>query len=139
MFLQKLAYIANGWNLLINEHRLIYETAQAWDNGPVYFALWRHVKDWGYGGDHYMLTKPFGGEPIKADLLPEEKDVIDHVWKRYGKYNAATLSKMTHQPGTPWAKAYLERGRNAELYDRDIVDHFKQLALAGRKREAGVA
>ena len=136
MYLQKLVYISNGWNLVINRERLISERPQAWDNGPVYASLWRHVKDWGYRGSNCELTNPFTDEPVRARLSSRETEVIDHVWSRYGHYSATQLSDMTHEPETPWTKAYVERGRNSELRDEDVVDHYMKLALAGRQQQA---
>ena len=136
MFLQKLSYISNGWNLVINGERLISEKPQAWDNGPVYVSLWRHVKDWGYGRHFCQLESPFSDEPLRASLSASETSVIDHVWSRYGHYSAAQLSEMTHEPETPWTKAYVGRGRNSELDDADVVDHYMKLALAGRAQLA---
>ncbi|WP_299965205.1 Panacea domain-containing protein [uncultured Roseobacter sp.] len=136
MYLQKLVYISNGWNLVINRETLISERPQAWDNGPVYVSLWRHVKDWGYQGVHCELVSPLNGEIIRPNLNKSEKDIIDHVWARYGNYTAAQLSDMTHEPGTPWTKAYVGRGRNSELDDNEVFEHYTKLALAGRQQRA---
>lgn len=136
MYLQKLVYISNGWNLVINGEPLISERPQAWDNGPVYVSLWRHVKDWGYQGPSCELTSPFNKQVLRARLTQPEVSVIDHVWSRYGHYSAKQLSDMTHEPETPWTKAYVGRGRNSELSDIDIRDHYVQLALAGRELQA---
>ena len=136
MYLQKLVYISNGWNLVINGDGLIAERPQAWDNGPVYVSLWRHVKDWGYRGPNCELASPFNNQVLRANLSPVETSVIDHVWSRYGNYTASQLSDMTHEPETPWTKAYINRGRNSELSDIDIRDHYTKLALAGREHQA---
>jgi len=133
MLLQKLAHIANGWNLVINGYPLIAETAEAWDNGPVYRSLWDHIRDHGYRGPARTLTDPDTGDVVTAALTPSERDIIDHVWRKYGPMGAARLSQMTHELGTPWTKAYFERGRNAPLDNDDIRSHYTELALAGRR------
>lgn len=135
MYLQKLAYISNGWNLVINGEPLIAEKPQAWDNGPVYLSLWRHVKDWGYQGSNCELVSPFSGQVLRANLTSAEVSVIDHVWSRYGNYSAKQLSDMTHEPETPWTKAYVGRGRNSEIRDQEIYEHYVKLALAGREQQ----
>lgn len=132
MFIQKLAYIANGWNLAINNEPLIEENAEAWDNGPVYRSVWNHIRDNGYKGEFCTLVDPFNGEVIQADLNQEESNIVNHVWAKYGKMNAHELSKMTHEPNTPWSKAYFDRGRNSELNNEEIKSHYIALALAGR-------
>jgi uncharacterized phage-associated protein len=141
MQLQKLVFIANGWNLAINGEPLVAEDAEAWDNGPVYRELWDHLTRFGssrIGGsidpsDRGALfgRKP-SKEPYKADLSNSERDVIRHVWARYGKKGAFTLSGMTHQPGTPWYKAYFDRGRNSRIDQDEIRKHYTKLAKAAR-------
>ena len=144
MQLQKLVYLANAWNLVINEQPLVSDEAQAWDNGPVFRYLWDHLKSTGSRPvgklvsmrDHADLDSLMGGdnsEPYKANLSPEERDLIDHVWKKYRVFNAFELSNMTHQPDTPWTRAYIERGRNSVILNADIIDHFRKLAIAGRE------
>ncbi|MEG7747606.1 Panacea domain-containing protein, partial [Listeria monocytogenes] len=73
------------------------------------------------------------GEPYRADLNDSERAVIQHVWKRYGQYSVRELSDLTHQVGTPWSNAYFGRGRNANILNDDVQQHFTELALAGRK------
>lgn len=135
MLLQKLAHIANGWNLAINGEPLIAETAEAWDNGPVYRSMWDHIKENGYRGPKCMLLNPATGEVITSELTPSEESIVDHVWRKYGSMRAVKLSQLTHEPGTPWTKAYFERGRNAPLRNDDILNHYTQLAMAGRQEQ----
>lgn len=131
MRLQKLVYIANGWNLAINGEPLTDARIEAWDGGPVYRSIWNHIRDFGYN----VKDRFFGmqGERYKANLSDEEKAVIRHVWKRYSGYTGLQLSKLTHQEGTPWSNAYFGKGRNAPLDQDEIKQHFVELALAGRK------
>ncbi len=141
MQLQKLAYIANGWNLAINNEPLVAEDVQAWDNGPVYRDLWDHVTRYGSALIAKLISpankpnffqKELSKEPYAAQLSESEKQVINHVWRRYGRYGAFTLSEMTHQPGTPWHKAYFGIGRNARIDPDDIKQHYVELSRAAR-------
>jgi uncharacterized phage-associated protein len=131
MWLQKLVYIAHGWNLAINHEPLVDGRIEAWDGGPVIRRIWNHLRDFGRSRETGLLQQN-EGEPFQARLTPSEQDVIRHVWKRYGSYSGRELSEMTHQEGTPWSNAYFGRGRNARLLDTDIEQHFTDLALAGR-------
>jgi uncharacterized phage-associated protein len=131
MKLQKLVYIANGWNLAINREPLTDARIEAWDNGPVFRSIWNHFRDFGYNIKGAFFGRD--GARFNADLSDGEKSVIKHVWKRYGEYSGAHLSKITHQEGTPWSNAYFGVGRNAPLDQDDIRQHFRELALAGRK------
>ena len=132
MWLQKMVYIANGWNLAINNEPLTDARIEAWDGGPVFRAIWNQIRDFGYNvkggllGDHQ-------GRPYVAELTPNERNVLEHVWKRYGGYSGLELSRLTHQEGTPWSNAFFGKGRNSPLDPADIKQHFIELALAGRK------
>ena len=132
MLVQKLAYIANGWNLAINGEPLIDEVPIAWDNGPVYKSIWDHIKEYGYGAPNCSLISPVTKKPVKEALSPSETDIVNHVWKKYGHMSASRLSAMTHEPETPWSKAYFGRGRNSALDNDEIKDHYVALAMAGR-------
>lgn len=135
MYIQKLAYMAHGWNLAINNEPLTSHPPEAWDNGPVYREVWDHIKELGYRGPNYTLVDPLTDEPFTAPLTPSESAVVEHVWKKYGNKSAKELSRMTHEPDTPWFKAYLE-GRNMPLVDEEIRKHYVELAMAGRDQRA---
>ena len=130
--IQKLTYIAHGWNLAINGEPLVEELPQAWDNGPVFRSIWDHIKDYGYRGQNCTLVDPLTKEEIRESLTPQEEAIIDHVWRKYGGKSSAELSNMTHKVGTPWYKAYFGGSRNSRLSNDEIRQHYVELALAGR-------
>ncbi|MGY8660934.1 Panacea domain-containing protein [Bradyrhizobium sp. UFLA05-109] len=132
MQLQKLVYIAHGWNLAINGEPLVNSLPEAWDNGPVFREIWDHIRDFGYRGQHCALTDPFDNREISEELSSQEKAVIDHVWNKYRGFSGLALSKMTHEPGTPWYRAYFGGGQNTPLSNEHIKHHYVELALAGR-------
>lgn len=132
MQIQKLTYIAHGWNLAINGEPLVSEPPEAWDNGPVFRDIWNHVRDYGYKGPNCTLVDPFDKTEISEELLPSEKAIIEHVWNKYKGMSGVALSHMTHEPGTPWYQAYFGRGQNATLSNEEIKKHYIDLALAGR-------
>lgn len=129
MKLQKLTYIAHGWNLAITGCPLVSATPQAWDNGPVFRQIWDRIRDLGTSGGK---IRDYDGSIPKANLTPSENAIIQHVWNKYGAKSATELSDMTHQPNTPWTRAYYGRGRNASIPNEDIQAHYLALASAGR-------
>jgi uncharacterized phage-associated protein len=132
MQIQKLAYIAHGWNLAINGEPLAAEPPEAWDNGPVFREIWDYVRDHGYRGPNCTFVDPVSKSEIRETFTSSESAVLDHVWKKYGNYSGLALSKMTHEPETPWYKAYFGSGRNTQLSNEEIRQHYVELALAGR-------
>ncbi|MBC6438063.1 MAG: SocA family protein [Rhodobacteraceae bacterium] len=130
--LQKLVYLAHGWNLAINGEPLVCGDIEAWDGGPVMRPIWDHLRDYGHNASGDRMAPP-NGKPYSADLSAEERAVIQHTWRKYDKYTGVWLSRMTHQPGTPWANTYFGEGRNQPLFNEDIRQHFIRLAHAGRQ------
>lgn len=128
MKLQKLVYISHGWTLAITGHALFSERVEAWDNGPVAPFLYREER---YG--HTDIQGQFP-DTAKTQLTPPEKNILDAVWKRYGDYSAEQLSDMTHEPNTPWSITYLQKGRNAQISNDLIMQHYRNLGRAGRNR-----
>ncbi|MBR0560035.1 Panacea domain-containing protein [Neokomagataea anthophila] len=130
MQIQKLVYIANGWNLAINGCALVDENPEAWDGGPVFRKIWNSIRDFGYSKQEGLLQGVFGVP--KDHFTPDEENIIDHVWKKYGIFSGYELSEMTHRPDTPWTDTYINSGRNAKIPHDLVRKHFIKLAVAGR-------
>ena len=131
MKMQKLVYMFHGWNLAINHEPLVRDRIEAWDGGPVFRSIWDHIRDFGVNTQERLLINPATKEPYFVDLTEQERNVLAHVWDRYGTYSGARLSKLTHQEGTPWYQAFA-RCRNAPISNETIEHHYTQLAQAGR-------
>jgi uncharacterized phage-associated protein len=142
MQLQKLVYIAHGWNLAINGKPLTYDDPEAWDFGPVYKELRRALRAYGREPVMREIKKAEfvpGGfddnpeEPAVASLAPEERAVLERVYRDYGKFHAFQLSALTHREGTPWTKIYAKgTGRFDDIPPQMIRDHFVDLARTRR-------
>src|ERR1700755_230202 len=63
MQLQKLTYIAHGWNLALNGARLVADDLKAWDYGQVFPWLYDHAKY-------------FGKEPINRLIAQNDDDRV---------------------------------------------------------------
>ena len=129
MKLQKLTYIANGWNLAIAGIPLVDAQPEAWDNGPVFRSIWNRLRDLGSASGK---IRDYDGSTPRAALTEDERAVIQHVWRKYGEKTARELSDLTHQPNTPWSRAYFGHGRNAVISNEEVRDHYLALARAGR-------
>lgn len=141
MQLQKLVFIANGWNLALSDEALVGENPQAWLYGPVYVDLYDHTKFFGKApitrkitpdddqAAHFFLDQSSDKRPYSSSLTSREKQVLAAVWKRYGAVSGAKLSTMTHQAGTPWTETYNGgKGRNAPIELDLIKKHYDGLA-----------
>lgn len=135
MKLQKLVYMAHGWNLAINREPLVSGRIEAWDGGPVMRVIWNHLRDFGLNTAELLFGSD-SNTPFSAAMAQQESAIISHVWNKYGQYSGLELSEMTHKSGTPWSNSYFGNGRNAPLSQADIQQHFIELALAGRQQVA---
>lgn len=146
MQLQKLTYIAHGWNLALNENRLVTDELEAWDYGPVFPLLYDHAKYFGKSPVTRLITPNDDNKvaffvsdaseraaPYEARLTDSEAEILSRVWDRYKSYSAFTLSDLTHKPGTPWYETYFGRGKNAVISDQLIQEHYLELARSGAR------
>jgi len=133
MQLQKLVYLAHGWNLAVNGEPLVEDDVEAWDYGTVFRKLYDALKIYGgrpitsrlkWGDD-----TPFGYEGATeacVDLDTKEKDVVDKVWELYGSFPAFKLSALTHADDGPWRKNF-QAGRNKVIPEGEICEYFVRL------------
>ncbi|MFH1822975.1 MAG: type II toxin-antitoxin system antitoxin SocA domain-containing protein [Patescibacteria group bacterium] len=96
--LQKLVYYAQAWSLVLNNKKLFSEPIEAWVHGPAVRSL-------------YVQYKKFGFDPIRVDInlnslgiSAKTKELLNMVWKAYGKLDASYLEMLTHNE-EPWREA----------------------------------
>ncbi|EEA93972.1 conserved hypothetical protein [Pseudovibrio sp. JE062] len=90
------------------------------------------MKEGGFKGPNSEIVDPITGQIITSKISGNEEEILDHVWKKYRNYTPQQLSDLTHQANSPWAYAYFEKGRNAEIDTERTRQYYIKLALAGR-------
>ncbi len=142
MHLQKLVYIANGWNLAIDHVPLTEDSPCAWDYGPVYPDLRDALKSYGRDpvdkpikfGD-FIIFSENSDEEVSGNFLQKESELIDKVFEVYGGFHAFKLSALTHEKDTPWYNIYMtQKHRGGEIPNEEIKAHFITIADEGQKR-----
>ena len=129
MQLLKLVYMAHGWMLGLKGRPLIKDGVEAWQYGPVIPRLYNAVRG--------FKSRQVEGQ-LRADgaaLDAEEIDIVDQVYRIYGHRSGPALSRLTHQPNSPWAKVYTPGAFGVEIPNDLIEDHYAILA----KRSEGAA
>ncbi|GIF49137.1 putative phage-associated protein [Asanoa ferruginea] len=96
MKLEKLVYYCQGWHLARHGSPLFDETLEAWQQGPVAPALFKHHRQ-----QREVANWPLGSA---KNLTPMELSSVRWVVSEYGKFTASELSEMTHQE-LPWKAA----------------------------------
>jgi uncharacterized phage-associated protein len=139
MKLLKLVYIAYGWNLAINDSKLFNEPILAWNYGPVIASLYHEIRAFPFN-DKNTLDKDFrcaiyqeDSATFRVTSIPQidEEDlnvmkVLDAVWINYKKCDGISLSRITHEDGSPWHQAYFNNGKNSQLDDELIKKRSTQ-------------
>lgn len=129
MQLLKLIYFAHGWLLASCDRPLTRDKPQAWQYGPVYPLVYRSAPRTGVEISG-LLSDDFTDSPVLEEFSAEEIATIGEVVDGYGRMHAFNLSRLTHQDGSPWHRAYHQRGAYSEIPDEWIADYFKGLKAA---------
>ncbi len=95
--LQKLLYYAQGWHLALKNKPLFEEDIQAWVHGPAIPSIYEQYKRFGFEN----INIPIDMSEISS---LKDDDLLNEVWKVYGKYDAEYLETLTHNE-EPWQKA----------------------------------
>jgi len=109
--LQKLVYYAQAWSLVFNNKKLFSEPIEAWVHGPAVESLYIQYKDFGYSPIQEKI-----GEASIRNISGRTKELLDEVWRVYGKLDAGYLEMLTHSE-KPWQEARkgLQSSENSEI------------------------
>jgi len=113
--LQKLVYYAQAWSLVLNK-KLFEEEIEAWIHGPTIRSLHLYYER--------VALNPIEEEidtNIESLYSDEDKDLLNQVWKVYGKYDADYLEYLTHQE-LPWQKAREECDLNPNPFFPPVIN-----------------
>ena len=95
MKLQKLLYYIKVWTT-VAEQELVSADFEHWRYGPVNKAVYDYYKEYGKG-----VIAPNHLDDI--DIKEPETELVDFIVENYIKFDAFTLSSMTHME-EPWKK-----------------------------------
>jgi uncharacterized phage-associated protein len=93
--LQKLLYYAQAWHLALFDEIMFPESIEAWVHGPVVPCVFRQYKEY-----RWNPINPTQNGPSEEHYDQH----LEEVWKVYGKFDAATLERLTHSE-PPWKDA----------------------------------
>lgn len=93
--IQKLVYLAHGWNLGVNDCPLIPESFEAWRRGPILPPLEDRLKS--FGDDN--ITEELCSENIDDAFI---NSFLEFIWDRYSELSASELELITSKKGSPW-------------------------------------
>ncbi len=138
--IQKLVYLAHGWNFAYNDDPLIEdEYAEAWQYGPVFPSLYHEFKHRGRlpiiePATEINVENLFSEDTNIKFEIPEipntdtkTRKFLDKIWEVYGNWSGSQLSELTHRDGTPWKETIQEHGAktNANIDDKKIYKFYR--------------
>ena len=138
LVVQKLSYIANGYWIVLKNKRLIEESFEAWNLGPVIPSLYRELKVFGYV--HIDYTSPnILEEDITEKIIIERVeddeviDFFDFIFDSYKDYTPGELIDLTHRKDGAWHKTINEKGYNAVIEENLIKKEFERILIFNEK------
>lgn len=97
--LQKLLYYAQAWHLVFKGKPLFKDKIEAWVHGPTVGIIYDQFKLFSFNN----IEKDINPDDLKK--IPKSVlDILDEVWRVYGKYDGDYLELLTHNE-TPWQEA----------------------------------
>ena len=132
MQLIKLVYLVHGWSLAFLGRPLVEDRPQAWKLGPVYPRLYKKLSGYTSQPVNQLILDGATGLPYVARFETDgEVALVRQVASSYAKYDAFSLSDMTHQSGTPWSLTYNNgRGVYNEIPQQDLSGYYDRLRVA---------
>lgn len=116
--LQKLLYFAQGWYMARYGKPLFTAPIEAWKLGPVVPTI--------YGEYQHCGNSPIHDDPPAEDAFTaEEFELLMDVVREYDRYSTSALIDMTHENGTPWAKAFRQDMLRIPLDNAEIMKYFE--------------
>ena len=103
---------------------LVEQNFRAWRFGPVVPGLYHNLRRYG--------AKPVS-EMIQGYVAPEfsddEEDLLEQVFRKYGKLTGGELIELCHLRGSPWYRVYYSRkyGPNSVIPDFLIQDYHRRV------------
>lgn len=128
MKLQKLMFFVTCLYQRNTGHRLLTESFQPWQYGPVCGAMHWEFKPF-KGNPITEYAKDAMGNAYAADesTSPELKKAIDTVWRHMKYLPAVTLSRIACLPGSAWSKAVEHKRRfvsNSDMAEDHTFDAY---------------
>jgi uncharacterized phage-associated protein len=96
---------------------LFMDKVLAWEHGPVVKAVYHHFSQYGKG------ALPIEDAP--GTLNPDDSELVNEVYRVFGKFSAWKLRQMTHEED-PWKNHYEPGVLDIEIPRSDMAAYFKR-------------
>jgi uncharacterized phage-associated protein len=138
MKLLKLIYLAQGWNLALQDKPLINETIEAWAYGPVVPEIYHEFKHRAMSPIDDIASDWDADDKgrIKVNNYDVEFDenthaLLNRVWEVYRPNSGIQLSNWSHKPEGAWHKVWYDevghKTRNRAIPNEYMKEYFNTL------------
>lgn len=130
--IQKLAYYAQAWSLVFLDKDIVEGIQfQAWVHGPVNYEIRVLLAEFGWNSIE-LKEGTFNSEEIISKFSESQNEVLEQVWKTYGKFSADQLEALTHRE-FPWQEqrkdlGTFESSKNI-ISNETIKNYYKKLIV----------
>lgn len=112
--LQKLLYLAQGWNYVWDDKPLFDDDFVPWGYGPANEKVYKEFKKYG----RTEIPEEEGKDTISNI---DAKETLEAIWIEFGKKSAYDLIELTRKQ-SPWIDAYLNK---TKITNDSIRQYFK--------------
>ena len=117
--IQKLMYFFEAYYMNVKNTDKLYEcNFNAWMFGPVAIPLYKEYKNFGEFPINLTEEKIQIGEQIDKN----KKELLDELYKVFGKLNANALVNLTHKVGSPWYNKWNENNQRVVYGEASYID-----------------
>ena len=117
--IQKLMYFFEAYYMNVKNTDKLYEcNFNAWMFGPVAIPLYKEYKNFGEFPINLTEEKIEIGKQI--DKI--KKELLDELYKVFGKLNANELVSLTHRVNSPWYNKWNENNQRVVYGEASYID-----------------
>jgi uncharacterized phage-associated protein len=144
--IQKLVYLAHGWNLAFTGYPPIKESIRVRPFGPIIEELYGEFVEFGASRPVNRFASDIV-RTVKGDLVeivsrlhdaPSTIPLLTEVWAKYKHLTYIQLANMANAEGSPWRKIKDEaEGRTGYCLPNELMEeHFKGLIAKHKESKA---
>lgn len=121
--LVKLAYLAEGWSLVLREASLYSNRIEAWRYGPNIPDLYHLTRHHG----RFKIGLKELGDLDAYRVSVQTVRFLQSLLDKYGHLDGPTLSYLTHQAGSPWSQVIASESEDNEISRKAMRSYFQRL------------
>lgn len=132
--LLKILYFAHGWHLARFNRPLFSNRVEAWSYGPVIRAVYESFREYRHRpirNRARVFDVSVNAYIISRETFSHELSKFMHIiFEHYSRYDALSLSDLTHETGGPWDVIWKQSQHSPNLgmvIPNDLIrEHFQR-------------